>query len=281
MRRVTPAVALACLTASTFAQTIIMTQDDFQSNTVDALLPKAATSSHGAYAYAASPNDIYVRADPDDSGNKVAAVSTSGASGAYLYASALTGTIKTFNQLAAAGQSLQYNFDVYVGSSNLNQSYVSLQYGNSGNAVFGAVFFKTPSGGNSAIDYSVAGSTATSTGFSLSADAWYTMTYDVYQLENDNWAFSASMVNKSTHVSTVLFTDQVATITDTSVNSFLRVVSYQYGNAGNVNTTYIDNISLTIVPEPSVFALLGIGMLILLLTHRQRVEILGSIGMRK
>lgn len=258
---------LPLLTAFASAQTI-MTEDDFQSYSVGAVLPTAAGGTHGAYSYAAA-NPIYIQADPLDPGNKVVSVSANGGS-AYLYANALTGVTKTFDQLAAAGQSLQLSYDIYVSSTNLNMFYASLQY--AGSTAFGTLYFKIPNGGNAAVNYLVAGRGETSTGYSISTDTWWTMTYDFYQLEDDSWAFAASMLNKATQESIVLLKDQVASIPDTSVTSFQRLNFYQYNTPTNVNTTYIDNLSLQIIPEPSIFCLLGLTVVGALFAFRRHAQ---------
>jgi len=259
---------LPLLTASASAQTI-MTEDDFQSYSVGAVLPTAAGGTHGAYSYAGA-NPVYIQADPLDSDNKAVSVSANGAA-TYLYANALAGTTKTFDQLAAAGQSLQLSYDIYVSSTNLNMFFASLQY--AGSTVFGTLYFKIPDrDGNAAVNYLVAGGAETSTGYSISTNTWWTMTYDFYQLEDDSWAFAASMLNKATQESIVLLKDQAASVPNTSVNSFQRLNFYQYNTPTNVNTTYIDNLTLQIIPEPSIFCLLGLTTVGALFAFRRRAQ---------
>ncbi len=256
--------------APAFSQPLLMTRDDFQSYTVNAELPIAAVPGvHGAYL--TGGDALWVVTDPTDAANKVARITRTGGSGSYLYAGALGGTIQTFSQLAVAGAGLRLNYDVYVNSGNLNQFYGQLQYGNSGSAALMAVYFKAGVGGQHALEYMVAGKTATALGINILGNHWYSLTYDVYQVAGQ-WVASASITDKTTSISTVLFSDQALTLADTNVNSFLRVNFYQFGTAANTNFSYVDNLSLQVVPEPGSVVLTVAGVAALAWVRRRRAR---------
>lgn len=264
-------VALGSL-SSLSAQSIIMTQDDFQGYTLNGALPTSAAGSHGAYSY--GTNVINVVADPVTAnvGNKVIAIASTPGGSTYLYGTGISGTNRTFNQLGAANQSLLFSYDVYISSANLNQFYVQLQYGDSGSNSLTTLYFKAPNAGNTALDYLVAGGSATSLGVTALAEHWYTVTYDIHQLENDSWAVSIGLLDKTTQTTSSLLTDQLLAVGDLDASVLRRLNFFQQNTATVGNLAYIDNVSLSIVtiPEPGTLAFAGVGLALVALFRRRK-----------
>jgi len=261
--------ALAVLAAmSAWADIINLTSDDFETNAVDALLPKGAAGTHGIYAYT---TDRYVRADPSNAANQVVVVNalTNTSGGGYtLDAYPIAGAAKSFDYLASNNLKLVCTYDVLIPTSTYNQCFATLYWKDTANVLAGFNFRNQNSRTTPPIQYAFTTSAWVNSGINSTNAQWWTVTYDIHQLEDESWAFTGSMSNKSVPgVTMTVVEDLVVGGLITSSNSFTLLKVSQYSTAGIDNKTYIDNISVsyvsTVIPEPGTMLALALGGLLL------------------
>jgi hypothetical protein len=207
---------------------------------------------------------------------------------ALALASATAQAQVVFNQDFDGGYSGAFGTSSYQGGSPaLTTNFISAGFGNPNSGWVAAMITTTWGdyyGGQLQL-MTVSGNTdPVAANYTLSFDAKGSAAANI-QLGIQSWQnnyFGGSMIGSATVNQTLAVADQWQTfnINIGSLSGFnptgatwqlnFQLNSWEWGGPGNVDGLFIDNIKLTVVPEPSVLALAGLGTVALLRLRRRR-----------